>query len=189
MKSAPLAQNAAREWSRRRVLQSLSIVALYPLSAGCGFRLRSSRESIGFSRALVVDTTNGGISLGEQLRRELATRYNVEIVSRRTDAQVVVHLDEVRFNRIVVGFSGAGRPREIELRITLLLRIEDAQGSLLQPAGQLELRRTVAINDAEVLSTDDAERFQREAMSQDLLQQIMRRLGRLERDAGSTRSR
>lgn len=182
-----LIQHPPRQWSRRRLLRSLSIVTLCLLSAGCGFRLRSSRESIGFTRALVVDTANDGVSLGEQLRRELATRYNVEIVSRRTDAQVVVHLDEVRFNRIVVGFSGAGRPREIELRIMLLLRIEDAQGGLLQPAGQLELRRTVAINDAEVLSTDDAERFQKEAMAQDLLQQIMRRLGRLERDAGSAR--
>jgi outer membrane lipopolysaccharide assembly protein LptE/RlpB len=138
---------------------------------------------------MVVDTSNGSLTLAEQLRRELATRYNVEIVSRRTEAQVVVHLDEVQFNRIVVGFSRAGRPREIELRMALLLRIEDAQGSLLQPAGQLELRLTVAIADADVISTDDAERFQREVMTQDLLQQIMRRLGRIGHDAGSARPR
>jgi outer membrane lipopolysaccharide assembly protein LptE/RlpB len=174
---------------RRRMVRHLALAIVYPLSAGCGFRLRSSREPIGFARALVVDTSNGSLTLAEQLRRELATRYNVDIVSRRTEAQVVVHLDEVQFNRIIVGFSGAGRPREIELRMALLLRIEDAQGSLLQPAGQLELRRTLAVNDAEVLSTDDAERFQRDTMIQDLLQQIMRRLGRLEGYAGSTRSR
>lgn len=155
---------------------------------GCGFRLRSSREQIRFARAQVIDATNGGFALAEQLRRELATRYAVDIVARRTEADVVIHLDEIRSNRIVVGFSGAGRPREVELRMALLVRIEDAQGRLLQPAGQLELRRTVAVNDAEVLSTDDAERFQLAAMTQDLLQQIMRRLGRLEGHAGATRS-
>lgn len=158
------------------------------LLVGCGFRLRSSREPIRFTQALVVDSTKGGFRLAEDLRRELTARYGVVMVSRRTDAQVVIHLDEVRQNRLVVGFSGAGRPREVELRIELLLRIENAQGTLLQPAGFLELRRTVAVNDAEVLSTDEAERFQSNAMIQDLLQQIIRRLGRLEGYAAAPRS-
>ncbi len=175
---------------KRQFLQRFATIGLVAtFAAGCGFRLRSSREPIGFQRALVIDSTGGGFALAEQLRRELFARYDVEMVSRRSDAQVVIQLDEVRSSRFVVGFSGAGRPREVELRITLLLRIEDAQGGLLQPASFLELRRTVAVNDAEVLSTDDAERFQLAAMTQDLLQQIMRRLGRLEGYASPSRPR
>jgi LPS-assembly lipoprotein len=178
----PLAPDTRRRWLLSATL------AMGGLLTGCGFRLRSSREPIRFSQALVVDSTKGGFRLAEDLRRELTARYGVTMVAQRTDAQVVIHLDEVRQNRLVVGFSGAGRPREVELRIELLLRIENAQGTLLQPAGVLELRRTVAVNDAEVLSTDEAERFQVNAMIQDLLQQIIRRLGRLEGYATPPRS-
>jgi LPS-assembly lipoprotein len=173
---------------RRQWLLFAGVSASGLLFSGCGFRLRSSKEPIRFSHALVVDSTGGGYALADNLRRELITRYGVAMVARRTEAQVVVHLDEIQQSRVVVGFSGAGRPREVELRISLLLRIENAQGTLLQPAGALELRRTVAVNDAEILSTEEAERFQTNAMTQDLLQQIVRRLGRLQVDAVTPRS-
>lgn len=170
---------------RRRLALGLCALAL----SGCGFKLKSQHESIRFERAMIISSGNSpaALALSSQLRRELATRHGVTLVPQRTDAQVIVLLDEMRQDRVVVGFSSAGRPREIEIRIQLLLRIEDAQGTLLQPASAMEIRRTIAISDTEVLSADEAERFQIDTMIRDLLQQILRRLERLQGYAASPR--
>jgi outer membrane lipopolysaccharide assembly protein LptE/RlpB len=179
---------------------------------GCGWRIRGAM-AFGFERIMVVapdqspQIDRGQMTLGqgpsgraqaldpqmaqsvlgngfsERLRRELSARYGLRLVTRPNDAEVVLRIISLQPQRLVVGFSGTGRPREVELKTSLEFRIEDPLGRLLIPTDMLELRRTISVNEIDVLSSDDAERFQINAMEEDLIQQILRRLSGLSRSA------
>lgn len=129
-----------------------------------------------------------GNGLVERLRRELSSRYKRTLAGGFEDAEVVIRITSIQSERLVVGYSGSGRPREIELRRALSFRAEDAAGRSLIPPDTLELRRTVSISESDVLASDDAERFQTTAMENDLLQQLLRRIAAIRRDAAPIRS-
>lgn len=134
----------------------------------------------------IAQTTSGG-GFTERLRRELGARYRRRLVGRANEAEVVLRIVNLQQQRVVVGFSGTGRPREIEIKSSLEFRIEDALGRPLIPTDVLELRRTISINETDVLSSDDGERFQTNAMEEELIQQILRRLSGLSRRATPVR--
>ena len=200
---------------RRLLLGTTGLVSLLAVS-GCGWRIRGAMD-FGFQRIMVVapgqgpqidrgrtveasggpagapaaepelaQTVSGG-GFSERLRRELSARYRRTLVTRANDAEVVLRIIALQPQRLVVGFSGTGRPREIELKTSLEFRIEDPIGRPLIPTDVLELRRTISINETDVLSSDDAERFQINAMEEDLIQQILRRLSGLSRRATPVR--
>lgn len=134
----------------------------------------------------IAQATSGG-GFTERLRRELGARYRRRLVGRANEAEVVLRIVNLQQQRVVVGFSGTGRPREIEIKSSLEFRVEDALGRPLIPTDVLELRRTISINETDVLSSDDGERFQTTAMEEELIQQILRRLSGLSRRATPVR--
>lgn len=129
-----------------------------------------------------------GAGLVERLRRELSARYKRTLANDFEDAEVVVRITGIQSERVVVGYSGTGRPREIEIRRSLSFRAEDAAGRALIPLDTLELRRTVSVSDSDVLASDQSELFQVTAMENDLLLQLLRRLAAIRRDAAPVRS-
>ncbi|MRD55382.1 hypothetical protein GH816_02360 [Betaproteobacteria bacterium LSUCC0115] len=167
---------------------------------GCGWRIRGAGYNFGFKRIMVLSPGQGpvvdrslsedertklggemaqaiaGSGLAERLRRELETRYRLQLVSRIAEAEVVCRVLQINQQRLVVGFSGSGRPREIELRTAVTFRVEDPLGRSLIATDTIELRRAISVSESEVLSSDDAEKFQINAMEEDILQQILRRL-------------
>jgi len=200
---------------RRRELLVASGMATVLAVSGCGWRIRGAMD-FGFQRIMVVAPGQGPqidrgrtlessgtpssravrpefaqtVSAGgfaERLRRELSARYRRTLVSSVDDAEVVLRIISLQPQRLVVGFSGTGRPREIELKTSLEFRIEDPIGRPIIPSDVLELRRIISINETDVLSSSDAERFQINAMEEDLIQQILRRLSGLSRRATPVR--
>jgi LPS-assembly lipoprotein len=200
---------------RRLLLGTTGLVSLLAVS-GCGWRIRGAMD-FGFQRIMVVapgqgpqidrgraveanggpagapaaepelaQTVSGG-GLSERLRRELSARYRRTLVTRANDAEVVLRINTFQLNRLVVGFSGTGRPRELEVRMEVGFSIEDPIGRPLIPSDTLTSRQIIAINETDVLSSSDAERFQINAMEEDLIQQILRRLSGLSRRATPVR--
>ena len=189
--------------TRRHLLKkggmAVGLLAAVSLS-GCGWRIRGAGYNFGFKRIMVLAPGQGpvvdrslseeertkmggemaqaiaGSGLAERLRRELKTRYRLQLVSRTAEAEVVCRVLQINQQRLVVGFSGSGRPREIELRTAVTFRVEDPLGRSLIATDTIELRRAISVSESEVLSTDDAEKFQISAMEEDILQQILRRL-------------
>ena len=189
--------------TRRHLLKkgglAVGLLAAVSLS-GCGWRIRGAGYNFGFKRIMVLAPGQGpvvdrslseeertkmggemaqaiaGSGLAERLRRELKTRYRLQLVSRIAEAEVVCRVLQINQQRLVVGFSGSGRPREIELRTAVTFRVEDPLGRSLIATDTIELRRAISVSESEVLSTDDAEKFQISAMEEDILQQILRRL-------------
>ena len=201
--------------TRRRLLQqgglAVGLLAAFGLS-GCGWRIRGAGYNFGFKRIMVLSPGQGpvvdrslseeertkmggemaqaiaGNGLAERLRRELKTRYRLQLVSRIAEAEVVCRVLQINQQRLVVGFSGSGRPREIELRTAVTFRVEDPLGRSLIATDTIELRRAISVSESEVLSTDDAEKFQISAMEEDILQQILRRLATISTYADPARS-
>ena len=200
---------------RRRLLKqgglAVGLLAAVSLS-GCGWRIRGAGYNFGFKRIMVLSPGQGpvvdrslseeeraklggemaqtiaGSGLAERLRRELKTRYRLQLVSRIAEAEVVCRVLQINQQRLVVGFSGSGRPREIELRTAVTFRVEDPLGRSLIATDTIELRRAISVSESEVLSTDDAEKFQINAMEEDILQQILRRLATISTYADPARS-
>ena len=214
----PTAANAlqtAPANARRRLLKqgglAVGLLAAVSLS-GCGWRIRGAGYNFGFKRIMVLSPGQGpvvdrslseeertklggemaqtiaGSGLAERLRRELKTRYRLQLVSRIAEAEVVCRVLQINQQRLVVGFSGSGRPREIELRTAVTFRVEDPLGRSLIATDTIELRRAISVSESEVLSTDDAEKFQINAMEEDILQQILRRLATISTYADPARS-
>ena len=115
-------------------------------------------------------------------------RLQKKLVNSAEQAEVILRIYESEAQRIIVGYSGTGRPREVELRLRLAFRIEDRAGRALVPADELDIRRTIRINESDVLATDDAERSQQRVMEEALVQEVLRRLEGVRTDAAAPRS-
>jgi LPS-assembly lipoprotein len=202
---------ATRRHLLKQAVTGVGLVATLALS-GCGWRIRGAGYNFGFKRIMVLSPGQGpvvdrslsederakmggemaqaisGNGLAERLRRELKTRYRLQLVSRIAQAEVVCRILQINQQRLVVGFSGSGRPREIELRTSVTFRVEDPLGRSLIATDTIDLRRAISVSESEVLSTDDAEKFQISAMEEDILQQILRRLATISTYADPARS-
>ena len=181
--------------ARRRLLKKaagLSSLALLGSAslAGCGFKFQTRQQSLSFKRVLILNESINPVTQGlsQQLQEQLTSLYGVQMVAQRADAQLVIRLQKSRLETVAVGFSSAGRPRELEVRASLYARLENAVGDLVQPAALLELRRTYSVNDSEVLAAAESERFQIENITRDLQQQLLRRLVRIQSLANPVRS-
>ena len=181
--------------ARRRLLKKaagLSSLALLGSAglAGCGFKFQARQQRLSFQRALILNESVNPVTQGlsQQLQEQLTSLYGVQMVAQRADAQLVIRLQKSRLETVAVGFSSAGRPRELEVRASLYARLENAVGDLVQPAVLLDLRRTYSVNDSEVLAAAESERFQIENITRDLQQQLLRRLVRIQSLANPVRS-
>ena len=82
--------------------------------------------------------------------------------------------------RVVVGFSGAGRPRELEIRTTVMVEINDAEDKPLQPLEELKIYRSVTFNDTDVLATQAHELFHTRDINKQLAMRIIQKLQRID---------
>lgn len=178
--------------ARRRLLKKAAGLALLGSAglAGCGFKFQARQQSLSFQRVLILNESVNPVTQGlsQQLQEQLTSLYGVQMVAQRANAQLVIRLQKSRLETVAVGFSSAGRPRELEVRASLYARLENAVGELVQPAASLELRRTYSVNDSEVLAAAESERFQIESITRDLQQQLLRRLVRIQSLANPVRS-
>ena len=177
---------------RRRLLKKAAGLVLLGSSglAGCGFKFQARQQRLSFQRVLILNESVNPVTQGlsQQLQEQLTSLYGVQMVAQRADAQLVIRLQKSRLETVAVGFSSAGRPRELEVRASLYARLENAVGDLVQPAVLLDLRRTYSVNDSEVLAAAESERFQIENITRDLQQQLLRRLVRIQSLANPVRS-
>jgi LPS-assembly lipoprotein len=184
---------------RRTLIRGLIFSPLI-WASGCGFKPRPVRLNLPFQRIFIRDdkpqstTQNrpsldrGQTQITQRLKEALGGRLQRELVNTPEQAEVILRIFESESQRIIVGYSGTGRPREVELRLRLAFRIEDRSGRALVPADELDIRRTIRINESDVLATEDAERTQQVTMEEALVQEVLRRLEGVRTDATAPRS-
>ncbi len=166
---------------RRRLLRSAALtgsaLALAPLLAACGFRLRGSARFAYGSLHLAATTP-----LAEELRTAL--RGNGLQVFGSQDpperAQVVLLITGEQRARVVVSRTSNGQVRELQLRLSVRVSARSARGVDLITDLLMEQQRDVSYNETAALAKEAEEEFLFRDMQSDLAQQLVRRLATLQ---------
>ena len=124
-----------------------------------------------YSKEIIVRETGSITGSIEADRVEIHGHMDGKV----TGADVVMRLN-VKTERVVVGFSGAGRPRELEIRTTVIVEINDKEEKPLQPMDELKIFRAVTFNDTDVLATQAHEEFHIKDINKQLAIRVIQKL-------------
>ncbi len=164
---------AAGEVRRRQVLPRLAALAALSALAGCGFRLRGA-YSFRF-RSLHLAST-GPVAQDLRLTLEGAGVQVLGEREPREKADVILDMAGEQRQRVVAGRSAAGQLRELQLRITLRMRLYTPDGVDLIPETELQQQRDISYNESQALAKENEEALLFNDMQAELVQQLMRRL-------------
>jgi LPS-assembly lipoprotein len=139
--------------------------------AGCGFQLRESAQ-------LSFETLYSALAPGSALGVEFARQVRgTKLVTDRATAAAALDMVEERRAKEVVSYSTSGRPREYRLLYIVGFKVTDTAGNELLPVTRITVRRYVTTSDVEQLSEELKEAFLYREMQEDMVQQMLRRLG------------
>ena len=145
------------------------------LVTGCGWKFKVSDENMPFEFIYLSGTNN---SVGKELITRVKRIPNVKVTNSIVDAQVILKLN-VKNEKVVVGFSGAGRPRELEIRTTVKMEVTNQEGKTLHPMDEIKIFRSVNFNDTDVLATQAHENFHIKDINKQVSLQIIDKLQRI----------
>jgi LPS-assembly lipoprotein len=149
-------------------------LALVALSlAGCGFHLRGSAT---YTFNTVYVNASGSPPVGAALRRALEDTGSAKVADDPKNAQVVIDVPTVIDDKEVLSLSQSGAVLEYQLVKRVAFRVHDADGNDWLPAGEVIVRRTYTFNATEALAREAQEQRLLREMTQDVVQQIIRRL-------------
>ena len=161
--------------TRRGLLASLANLGSATLLAGCGFALRQT-PPLPFQRIALSGFANRS-PLAAELRTQLAS--SAQLVDTPGQAEVVLQAIVDRRERSVVASTAAGQVRELQLRVRLEFRLITPGGRELVPATELLLTRDMSYSEAFALAKAQEEAELVAAMQTDIVQQVLRRLARV----------
>jgi LPS-assembly lipoprotein len=155
--------------SARRVLL---ITAAGAVLAGCGFALRRPAQ-LPFTR-LALGGFKPNSPMADALRQALPR--SVQVVTKPTDAEVVLVALEDRFDKTVAASTAAGQVREFRLRLTLRFRLDRPDGSVQLPEQHIELSRDMSYSETAALAKQTEEAVLVREMRMDVAQQLLQML-------------
>lgn len=154
-------------------MRLLIVVSLLFVITACGWQLRGVMPLPAELQVLHLNS-KASHSFNQQLRLQLEFN-NVLLVSQADDAPTQLWIDEFAIERRALAIASNGRVSEYELNGRLSGRIlrpdTDQEIDLFLPA-----RRTYRNDVDNVVGTANEERVQRQALEQDLIGKLMRRL-------------
>ena len=157
---------------RRRLLGGAIAAAL--LLSGCGFHLRGP-QALDFA-TLHIDVP-AQTEFGAQLRRLIATTGTTRVEEDAAKAEARLQILANDRGREILSLTGAGNVREYQLVQSLRFQLLDRAGKALIPPTGLSARREYTFDDSQVLGKEQEEALLYRDMQNDLVQQLMRRLG------------
>ena len=157
---------------KRRLLLAAATAGVL---AGCGFQLRQA-PTFAFDKLAI--SAGGASSVGNELRRSLASGGAVTVVpaEQQSTAQVILDFTLEQREKVVVGLNATGQVREYQLRSRLRFKLRTPQGKELIPETELLQTRDISFNESAVLAKEAEEGLLYRDMQTDLVQQLMRRL-------------
>jgi len=149
--------------------------------AGCGFALRQT-PPLPFTRIALA-----GFDARSPLAAELQARLadSVQVLPAPGQAEVVLHALADRREKSVVASTAAGQVRELQLRVKFEFRLASPGGRELIPPTELLLSRDLSYSETYALAKAQEEAELYAAMQSDIVQQVLRRLARVNLAAGT----
>lgn len=169
-----------RETRRRWLRGLLASAPLALLAGGCGFRLRGTQD-LAFK---TLHVTGGDPVFLTEFKRAVAAGTGTRLVDDPKAAEAVLFVDGVARDRLILSLSGAGRVRELELRLRVQFHMNDVKGQPLIAPSQISLKRNLTYDDTQVLAKEQEEALLYRDMQNDAVQQILLRLAAVRPKAG-----
>ena len=153
-------------------LASALLVCVLAVS-GCGFHLSQAPE-LPFDTLFVVAPSYS--SFGAELKRYLASNSKTRLVDRPEQAQVTLQIVSELYESQILALSVAGRVNELQLRYRLAFSVHDRDNHQWIAPTEIILHRDMTYDDTTVLAKENEQVLLQEAMRQDAVRQIVRRL-------------
>ena len=160
--------------SRRSVFALLGSLAGSVVLSGCGFRLRG-KFSAPFETIYLQMPENTRFS--GLLKRVIESGSDVRVVKSPKEADAILELLSVNRSRDILSINDAGRAREYELTTTLEFRVVSPEGFDFVETTRLATSRDLTYSESEFLSREGEEKVLYDDMDNDLVSQIVQRLG------------
>ena len=161
---------------RRRQLLALGALGTATLLGGCGFALRQT-PPLPFRR-IALNGFAERSPLGDDLRQRLADA--AQVVDTPAQAEVVLQVITDKRERSVVASTAAGQVRELQLRVRFEFSLASPGGRTLIPPTELLLTRDMSYSERFALAKAQEEDELLAAMQDDIVQQVLRRLARVQ---------
>jgi LPS-assembly lipoprotein len=162
---------------RRRHL--LGLTAVTAALTGCGFQLRQTGD---YPFKTLYTSFPLTTPFGAELSRQLRGTGRIELLTEPRQAQqadVILEVLQEQRQRVVVGLNASGQVRELQLRLTVKVRLRTPEGvEWIEPV-ELYQQRDLSFNETAALSKEIEEALLYRDMQNDIVQQIVRRLSRV----------
>ena len=168
--------------TRRRWLAGLALAGAPLLLSACGFRLRGAAAPLAFSRLRLSAPAHSPVA--RLLRASLqasgvALLPDDPLPPGSAPPEVLLDIAQDQSERVVVGTTGAGQVRELQLRQRLRFRLRTLAGRDLMADTELLQQRELSFTEAQALGKEAEEALLFQDMQQALARQLMARLAAL----------
>jgi LPS-assembly lipoprotein len=172
--------------TRRQILIAASLVSS-AAATGCGFRLRGS-VGLPFQTIYVDAPRTSGVAaeLSRQLVALQEAQGGTKLVSKPTEAQIILRVITEAREKEVLGFSTSGAQRDYQVRLRFRYEVLDAKKPLGKELGErigepteLVLRRDVTTIDSQLTAKQEEDVLLYREMQSDIVQQVLTRLAAL----------
>ena len=157
----------------------LSLTAVTAALTGCGFQLRQTGD---YPFKTLYTSFPLTTPFGAELSRQLRGTGRIELLTEPRQAQqadVILEVLQEQRQRVVVGLNASGQVRELQLRLTVKVRLRTPEGvEWIEPV-ELYQQRDLSFNETAALSKEIEEALLYRDMQNDIVQQIVRRLSRV----------
>lgn len=155
------------------------VLVLAGVLSACGFKLRSDAR-YAFSSIAVNPNPGGAVPLA--LRRHL--ERTVQVLAEGaplTQAQVVLDVLSEQRSLTPVGKTPSGQVREVQLRMTVRFSLRTSKGRDLIAPSEIVQQQDASFTETLGLSKELEYALLFQSMQDDIVQQILSRLGRLKK--------
>ena len=156
-------------------MRFLLALVLAAALTGCGFHLRGAGSGNLPYRTMHIElpeTADVNIWLQRYIRASGSTR----IVDDAESAEAIFQQLADGHQKSILSVNASGRVREYRLQLNYSFRIVNRQGKVLVPPNEINLTRDITYDDSNVLAKNLEENLLWRDMTNDLVNQIMRRL-------------
>jgi LPS-assembly lipoprotein len=159
----------------RPLFQLFAVLLAAMMLVACSFHLRG-QAGMPFD-TLYLDAANPNTPLIKELRRNLEVN-KINLVSTADRADVVLNIVSEIPDKQILTLDNSGRVNEFELFYRVSLHAYDLKKREWIPAEEFVLRRDFPYDDNNVLAMEAEEDLLNQSMRTEMVQQIVRRLGR-----------
>ncbi len=157
------------------LLRPLLALILAAALAGCGFHLRGAGSSKLPYQTMYIslpETAEVNIWLQRYIRSSGSTR----VVDDAESADAIFQQLTNSRQKSILSVNALGRVREYRLQLSYTFRVVNRQGQVLVAPNEVTLTRDVTYDDSNILAKNQEEDLLWRDMTNDLVNQIMRRL-------------